>query len=97
MIGEAWSDCLPENHRKALYATLCDLVDEFLDDICDDENFSTSELRQKYRAHYNGLFRRKFLVTLLTVGCKLALPNPLSSEDAGGGELRIPRPAGTKA
>ena len=29
MIGEAWKDCLPESHRKALYAALCDLVDEF--------------------------------------------------------------------
>ena len=95
-IGEAWGDCLPESHSKALYATLCDLVDEFLDDIGDDENFSISELRQKYRLHYNGLFRHKFLVTLLTVGYKLALPNPLSIEDAGG-EFRIARPAGTKA
>ena len=43
MIGEAWSDCLPESHRKALYAALCDLVDEFLDDLGDDENFCISD------------------------------------------------------
>ena len=77
MIGEAWSDCLPGTHRKALYAALCDLVDEFLDDLGDDENFCISELPQKYRLHYNGLFRRRFLVTLLTLGYKLALPEPL--------------------
>ena len=38
MIAVAWSDCLPESHRKALYAALFDLVDEFLDDIGPDLN-----------------------------------------------------------
>ena len=79
MIGEAWSDCLPESHRKALYAALCDLVNELLDDIGDDENFGISELPEKYRLGYNGLFRRRFLVTLLPVGYELALPEPLAS------------------
>ena len=67
-----------ESHRKALYAALCDLVDEFLDDLGDDENFCISELPEKYRLRYDGLFRRRFLVTLLTVGYKLALPEPLA-------------------
>lgn len=78
MIGEAWSGCLPESHRKALYSALCDLVDEFLDDLSDDENFCISELPEKYRLRYDGLFRRRFLVTVLTVGYKLALPEPLA-------------------
>ena len=78
MIGEAWSDCLPESHRKPLYSALCDLVDEFLDDLGDDDNFSISELPQKYRLRYDGLFRRRFLVTLVTVGYKLAAPKPLA-------------------
>ena len=77
MFGEAWSDCLPESHGKALYAALCDLVDEFLDDLGDDENFCISELPEKYRLRYNGAFRRRCLVSLVTVGYKLALPEQL--------------------
>ena len=78
MLAEAWKEYLPESHGRALYAALCDLVDEFLDDLGDDENFCISELPEKYRLRYDGLFRRRFLVTLLTVGYKLALPEPLA-------------------
>lgn len=53
------------------------MVDEFLDDIGDYENFCISELPDKYRLRYDGLFRHKFVVTLITVGYKLALTEPL--------------------
>jgi hypothetical protein len=49
-----------------------------MDDLGDDENFCISELPEKYRLRYDGLFRRRFLVTLLTVGYKLALQEPLA-------------------
>ena len=76
MIGNAWDKCLPENHREALHNALCLLVDDFLNDPDDDEPLFVTSLPSKYLQQYDGGFRRKFLVTLLTVGYKLAQPEP---------------------
>ena len=76
MIGNAWDDCLPESHREALHTALCLLVDDFLNDPDDDEPHFVAALPSKYLHRYDGGFRRKFLVALLTVGYKLAQPEP---------------------
>ncbi len=76
MIGNSWADCLPESHREALHDSLCLLVDDFLNDPDYDEPLCVTALPSKYLRRYDGGFRRKFLVTLLTVGYKLALPDP---------------------
>ena len=76
MIGKQWSDCLPESHREALHNALCLLVDDFLNDPDYDEPLFITALPSKYLLQYDGGFRRKFLATLLTVGYKLAQPEP---------------------
>ncbi len=76
MIGNAWDDCLPESHREALHTALCLLVDDFLNDPDYDETLFITALPPKYLLHYDGGFRRKFFVTLLTVGFKLAQSEP---------------------
>ena len=76
MIGASWKDCLPESHREALYGSLCLLVDDFLDDPESDEPLLVTALPPTNMPRYGGAFRRKFLVALLTVGYKLALPDP---------------------
>ena len=76
MIGNSWNDCLPESHREALHSALCLLVDDFLNDPDYDEPLFITALPPKYLLHYDGGFRRKFFVTLLTVGYKLAQPEP---------------------
>ena len=76
MIGNAWDDCLPESHREALHTALCLLVDDFLNDPEYDEPLFITALPSKYLLQYDGGFRRKFLVTLLTVGYKLAQAEP---------------------
>ena len=75
MIGDAWADCLAKSHRDALNDTLCILVDDFLNDP-EDISHCIAALPPKFLYRYDGLFRRKFLVTLLTVGYKLALTEP---------------------
>ena len=76
MIGNSWDDCLPESHREALHSALCLLVDDFLNDPDYDEPLCVTALPSKYLHRYDGGFRRKFLVTLLTVGYKLAQSEP---------------------
>ncbi len=76
MIGNAWEDCLPESHREALHNALCLLVDDFLNDPDYEAPLFVSALPPKYLHRYNGGFRRMFFVSLLTVGYKLALPEP---------------------
>ncbi len=76
MIGNPWDDCLPESHREALHDALCLLVDDFLNDPEYDEPLCVTVLPSKYLHRYDGGFRRKFIVTLLTVGYKLAQPEP---------------------
>ena len=76
MIGNAWDDCLPESHRDALHTALCLLVDDFLNDPDDDAPLCVTALPPKYLHRYDGGFRRQFLVTLLTVGYKLAQSEP---------------------
>ena len=75
-IGDAWEDCLPQSHREALHVALCMLVDDFLNNPEDEEPLFVAALPPKYLLHYDGIFRRKFLVTILTVGYKLALSEP---------------------
>jgi len=76
MIGNAWANCLPESHREALHDALDLLVDDFLEDPDYDRPLFITALPSKYLLQYDGGFRRKFLVTLLTVGYKLAQPEP---------------------
>ena len=76
MIGESWADCLHESHREALHDALCLLVDDFLNDPDDEAPLLITALPSKYLPRYSAAFRRKFLVALLTVGYKLALPDP---------------------
>ncbi len=76
MIGNSWDDCLPESHREALHDALTLLVDDFLNDPDYDEPLFITSLPSKYLLQYDGGFRRKFLVTLLTVGYKLAQAEP---------------------
>ncbi len=76
MIGNSWNDCLPESHREALHDALDLLVDDFLNDPDYDQPLFITSLPSKYLLQYDGGFRRKFLVTLLTVGYKLAQPEP---------------------
>jgi len=76
MIGNSWNDCLPESHREALHDALDLLVDDFLNDPDYDQPLFVTSLPSKYLLQYDGGFRRKFLVILLTVGYKLAQPEP---------------------
>ena len=75
-IGDAWEDFLTRSHREALHLSLCMLVDDFLNNPEDEEPLFVALLPQKYLLHYDGVFRRKFLVNILTVGYKLALSEP---------------------
>ena len=76
MIGNSWDDCLPESHREALHDALCLLVDDFMNDPDYSEPVCVTALPSKYIPRYDGGFRRKFFVTLLTVGFKLAQAEP---------------------
>ena len=76
MIGNSWDDCLPESHREALHNALCLLVDDFLDDPGYDRPLCVTALPSKYLHRYDGGFRRRFFITLLTVGYKLAQAEP---------------------
>jgi len=76
MIGNSWDDCLAESHREALHNALCLLVDDFLNDPDYDQPLFITALPSKYLLQYDGGFRRKFLVILLTVGYKLAQAEP---------------------
>jgi hypothetical protein len=74
-FAEAWAEYLPDNHRRALYSALYMLSDEFFDYDLDDEDHEFRQLLpRKYLHSYTPLFLKKFYVTLLTVGYKLALP-----------------------
>jgi hypothetical protein len=74
-FAEAWSRELPENHRNALHSALCLLTDEFFENDLEDEDHIFRELLPGKHLHlYTPLFLKKFYVTLLTVGYKLALP-----------------------
>ena len=75
-IGDAWEDCLPQSHREALHLALCMLVDDFLNNPENEEPLFVASLPSKYLLQYDDFFRRKFLVTILTVGYKLALSEP---------------------
>lgn len=73
-FAEAWSNCLPKNHREALYSALEILSDEFFeDDLEDEEHVYRVLLPRKYYTKYTPLFLKQFYTTLLTVGYKLAI------------------------
>lgn len=73
-FAEAWSEYLPNNHRKALYSALALLSDEFFENDLEDEDHIFRELLpRKYFHQYTPIFLKQFYVTLLTVGYKLAL------------------------
>ena len=76
MFGEYWSDSLPENDREALDTALSYIVDDYLNDPDDDGPVIITALPPKYLHRYNGVFRRMFFVSLLTVGYKLAQLEP---------------------
>ena len=67
MIGDAWADCLATSHRDALNDALCILVDDILNEPEDISRWSAAA-PPKFLHRCDGLFRRKFRVTLLTVG-----------------------------
>jgi len=72
---KAWSKYLPDNHREALLSALDILSDDFFDSNLEDEEHVFRELLpRKYFHQYTPLFLKKFYVTLMTVGYKLALP-----------------------
>jgi hypothetical protein len=74
-FAEAWSEYLPENHRKALYDALCILSDWFFEDKLDDEEHIFRQLLPaKYFHQYTPGFLKNFYTVFLTVGYKLALP-----------------------
>ena len=75
-IGDTWEDCLPQSHREALHLALCMLVDDFFNNPENEEPLFVASLPSKYLLQYDDFFRRKFLVTILTVGYKLALSEP---------------------
>lgn len=75
-FAEAWSDALPDDHREALHIALAGLGDAFFEDE-DGEGYRFLEfLPQKYTLLYDQAFLRRFLITLMTVGYKLALAEP---------------------
>ena len=76
MVGNSWDGCLPQSHREALYASLCLLVDDFLNDPDNDSPLCLTYLPRRYLPKYNGGFGRRFFVSLLTVGYKLAQSDP---------------------
>ena len=92
MIGNSWHKCLPESHREALHNALCMLVDDFLNDPDYDQPLFVTALPSKYLLQYDGGFRRKFLVILLTVGYKLAQPEPSVPLLSCTAEELVPQP-----
>ena len=75
-IADAWADILPDSHREALYDALCILSDDFFGESEYSELLLLSYLPPRYIPRYDGLFCRRFFVTFLTVGYKLAQPAP---------------------
>ena len=74
-FANAWSDCLPQNHRDALYSALTILSDEFFEyDLDDKDHVFRKSLPEKYLPKYTALFLRNFYYTFLTAGYKLSLP-----------------------
>ena len=74
-FAKAWSKYLPKDHRDALFSALGTLSDEFFeDDLEDEEHIFRELLPRKYFLQYTPGFLKRFFVTLLTVGYKLALP-----------------------
>ena len=90
MIGYSWGDSLPESHREALHDALCLLVDDFLNDPAHNDTLFITALPSKYLNRYDGGFRPKLLVALLTVGYKLAQPElPVSLLSCTAEELSL--------
>jgi hypothetical protein len=74
-FAKAWSKYLHKNHRRALYAALCMVADQFFDfDLESEENIFRELLPRQYASFYTPLFLKRFYATFLTVGYKLALP-----------------------
>lgn len=68
-FANAWADCLPQNHRDALYSTLTILCDEFFEYDLDDKNHVfRKSLTRKYSSKYTALFLKSFYYTYLAAG-----------------------------
>ena len=75
-LAQYWTDCLPDSHREALHTALCWLVDDFLGEGDGEDSLLADLLPRTYTLRYNEGFLRMWFVTVLTVGYKLAQPEP---------------------
>jgi len=76
-FAEAWADVLPETHREALYSAFIELADNYFISDAKPASLIGEGLPSKYRNRYTDLFLQRFFVSFLTVGYKLAQPEPL--------------------
>ena len=79
LLGDAWSEFLPESHREALSNAFDSLCDGFFDDLADAEvpfadTYLGSLLPVRFRRHYTEGFARRFFPCFTTLGWKLAQP-----------------------
>ncbi len=75
-LADEWAEILPESHREALLTSMCMLIDDFFGQSEHSESLLASYLQPRYTHRYDKLFFRRFFVTLLTAGFKLAQPDP---------------------
>ena len=75
-FAEAWADALPDDHREALHTAVSTLCDGFFEDQDNPGSRFLEYLPEKYGPRYGRVFLRQLLVTMLTVGYKLALAQP---------------------
>ena len=76
VVARYWSDFLPESHREALHSALCWLTDDFLGVDDGVHSLLADLLPRGYIPRYNEGFLRMWFVTVLTIGYKLAQPEP---------------------
>ena len=75
-LGDYWAKDLPESHREALDQSLGLVVDDFLGREEHEKSLLASYLPPRYTLRYNEFFYRKFFAVMMTVGYKLAQPDP---------------------
>lgn len=71
-----WAEVLPLDHREALLTSLCTIIDEYLEDPESYPLLMVGYLPFRYRHRYDVLFKKRFLVSLVTVGYRLAELDP---------------------
>ena len=75
-FAKLWADALPNDHREALYDCLCLLTDDFLNSENPEDSSLAWNLPRKYLPRYTEVFLRRFFISFLTVGYKLAYQEP---------------------